>query len=134
MHPLLIPPRLALRLLDDLHALAEAARTLPAVEARLTDRIEVLETRAAEAIAAVDTLTARADDALAVGRDVAATGREVARALPELERALDSIEGINQSATTLAQAAEPLLVAAERLGRIVDRVPQGFGRWGRPAE
>ena len=133
MHPLLIPPRLALipprlalRALDDLHAIAEAARTLPAVETRLTERIDALETRAAEAIAAVDAITARADDALAVGRDVAATGAEVARALPELERALQSIEGINASARTVAGGVEPLLSAAGRVGRIVDRMPQGF--------
>ena len=35
MNPLFLPPRLLLRALDDLHALAEAARRLPGVEERL---------------------------------------------------------------------------------------------------
>ena len=48
-----LPHRLVLRALDDLHALAEAARSLPDVEARLTLKVDELETRAAEVLEAV---------------------------------------------------------------------------------
>ena len=111
LQPLLLPPKLVLRALDDLHTLAQVASTLPAVELRLTERIDALEARAAEAVQAVNLLIERADD---------------------LERALQAVEGINASAATLAQAAEPLQNAAERLGRVAERVPQGLFARRRP--
>ena len=117
MNPLLLPPRLVLRALDDLHVLAGAAASLPAVEQRLTERIDALEDTVADAIE-------RAAEINATAGIVSERLADVARALPELERALGTIEGINISATTLAQTVEPLQGAAERLGALADRLPQ----------
>ncbi len=50
----LLPVSLALRALDDLHALAGAAAELPEIEARLARRVDDLEERMAELLAAAD--------------------------------------------------------------------------------
>ena len=49
-----LPHRLVLRALDDLHALAEAARSLPDVEARLTDTADLRLRPGMEGIAKID--------------------------------------------------------------------------------
>ncbi|MFL5849337.1 MAG: hypothetical protein ACJ76R_10415 [Solirubrobacteraceae bacterium] len=67
-----LPARLILRALDDLHAIAQAARTLPDVEARLAQRIDELESRATEVLDAVSTAEATLGDGIAVGRPPAA--------------------------------------------------------------
>src|SRR5256885_7051371 len=46
-----VSPQQLFRALDDLHAIADAARSLPDVEARLTERVDALESRAAEILA-----------------------------------------------------------------------------------
>lgn len=137
MNPLTTAPRLVLRALDDLHALARAATS---VDARLGD----LEDRAEAVLAAVERLEAKGDGVLALGdrldtrgdqllakadvlRDsadeVARQGGEVALALPTLERALETIDTVSVSAAQLVALIEPLQGATERLGRVVDRLP-----------
>jgi DNA-binding FrmR family transcriptional regulator len=139
MNPLvagvLLPPRLALRTLDDLHTLATTAeRAITLLErldtraARIEGQIDsmldlgqTLEARASD-IAAMgkqfdrlgDALMSEARSTQAVGREIALRGAEIAAALPLLQRALD--------------LGEPLEGAIERAGRIVDRLPGGRGR------
>ena len=148
--PLWIDPRLVLRAFDDLHVLAETARTLPDVEARLTRRIESAEARLGDVIdaaAPLDGLGTRADGVLSGIDRVDARAAELLRAvdrvdsvehqvaelvrlaeeirggLPTLDEALDSIKQLNDAAGTLAAAVAPLQGTAERLGRIADRLP-----------
>jgi hypothetical protein len=136
-----VPARLVLRALDDLHAIAQAVRTLPDVEARLAQRIDELESRATEVLDAVSTAEATLGDGIAVGRQLEAragvildsTERTVAAAHAVAEGAdhvaavLPSLEASATAATVLAQTAEPLQGLVERLGRIADRLP-GAGR------
>ncbi|MEA2494586.1 MAG: hypothetical protein QOJ29_2497 [Thermoleophilaceae bacterium] len=132
-----IPARAALQAFDDLHAIAEAARRLPSIEARLTQQFEVLN-RQAEQIVALgdriieqgarlherggeilshsDRLDVRAEEVLAesllvreAAREVAERGAEVAAALPALQQ--------------IVTTTEPLQGAIERFGRLVDRLP-----------
>jgi hypothetical protein len=121
-----LPPRMVLRALDDLHALAEAARALPDIEARILERVAEIQEQF--------------DEALGIGRSLEARGRE----LQELGRQLDAraaeflalgagLDEMNRSAEAMAAVAEPLHGAAERLGRIVDRLPGGAGRPPRQA-
>ena len=123
--PLTLPPRLLLRALDDLHALAEAARTLPAVEERLARRIEALEERAEDVLDLGERLDARAGAFLELGGDLRKVAGEVVERADRVVAALPAVEAMGQSATKLAAAAEPLQGAAERLTRLVDRFPGG---------
>jgi len=136
-----LPARLILRAFDDLHALAEAARSLPDVEARLAQRIDELESRATEVLDAVSAAEATLGDGIAVGRQlderagvildsterIVAAAYAVAEGADHVAAVLPSLEASATAATVLAQTAEPLQGLVERLGRIADRLP-GAGR------
>ena len=153
VNPLTLPPRLLLRALDDLHAIAEAARRLPSIEATLIDRFEMLDDRAGEVLNAMREMLAlgeliaqrgeeivalgerldargellyeRGGELIGRGEEIIAAAREVAVTGSELAAAFPTIERTAQIGETLAQAVEPLQGAAERLGRVVDRLPGG---------
>jgi len=113
-----LPPRMVMRALDDLHAVAQAARALPDIEARILARVGEIQEQF--------------DQALEIGRALEGRGGELktlgdrldahATAFLELATGLDEM---NRSAEAMAAVAEPLHGAAERLGRIVDRLPGG---------
>ena len=137
-----VPARLILRALDDLHAIAQAARTLPDVEVRLAQRIDELESRATEVLDAVSTAEATLGDGIAVGRQleeraavildsterIVAAAHAVAAGADHVAAVLPSLEASATAATMLAQTAEPLQGLVERLGRIADRLPGGGRR------
>ena len=110
--PFLLDPRLVTRALDDLHAIAEAARRLPEIEARLTDQLQSAE---AELRRARKTADARAGALLAVLERLDAE-------LPSMAQAVESIRSLDAATKTLAATVEPLQGTAERLGRISDRL------------
>lgn len=152
VNPLLLPPRLLLRALDDLHQIAVAARDIgprlttlqeraDSIEDQLGEAIGIageIEARGREAIEMAGRIDARAEAVLALAdrvderaseimaeakviqltaAEVAVRGGQVAEALPLLQRALE--------------LAEPLDGTVKRLGRLVDRLPEG-ARGGRP--
>jgi chromosome segregation ATPase len=110
--PFLLDPRLLTRALDDLHALANAARELPAIEARLTEQLRSAEAELRRARKTADT---RAAALLAVLERLDAE-------LPSMAEAVESIRSLDAATQTLAAAVEPLQGTAERLGRISDRL------------
>lgn len=135
----ILPPRLALRTLDDLHTLAATAERAVTLLERLDARAARLELELERGIAVGqrleqrghdiaalgdqfeklgDGLLAEARSTQAVGREIASSGAEIAAALPLLKRALD--------------LGEPLEGAIERAGRIVDRLPGGRARGAGP--
>ena len=97
----------AVAALDDLHTVADVARDLQDIEARLTERIDAAQRTLEEAVGIADRLLAFDDRAAEV---------------------LETVTILNASATTLAAAVEPLQGATERLGRIADRLPGGGAR------
>ena len=135
----MLPVSAVMQALDDLHAIAEAARRLPAIEANLTRQFEVLNGQADSIIALGDRivglgerieslggrlversgeLLARSDEVMeeservrASAHEVSVRGAEVAAALPTLQQ--------------IATTTEPLQGAIERFGRMVDRLPGG---------
>ena len=137
-----LPHRLVLRALEDLHALAEAAKSLPDVEARLTLKVDELETRAAEVLEAMAQAEATLADGIAIGERlderaiavldrtdrVVAAAYGVTQAAEHIIEVLPSLEASAAAATVLAQTAEPLQGLVERLGRIADRLPGGGRR------
>ena len=113
--PFLLDPRLVARALDDLHAIAIAARELPEIEARMTEQLRSAE---AELRRARKTADARAGALLAVLERLDAD-------LPSMAEAVESIRSLEAATKTLAAAVEPLQGTAERLGRISDRLIGG---------
>src|SRR5689334_6795171 len=117
-----LPARLLLRAFDDLHALAEAARSLSDIEGRLTLKVDELETRASEVLEAVASAEATLSEGIAMaerldnraGAVLDRTDRVVAAAYAVTEAAdhvvevLPSLEASAAAATVLAQTAEPL--------------------------
>ncbi|HEX3317229.1 MAG TPA: hypothetical protein VHR88_04375 [Solirubrobacteraceae bacterium] len=137
-----LPARMVLRAFDDLHTLAEAARALPDVEARLTDKVDELETRSSEVLEAVASAEKTLAAAIPIGRElqerageildrtdrVIAAAHSVTDAADHVAAVLPSLEASAAAATVLADTAEPLQGLVERLGRIADRLPGGFRR------
>jgi hypothetical protein len=113
--PFLLDPRLVTRALDDLHAIALAARELPAIESRLTARLAEVDRRGGEILEAIDRAEKRA-----AGLQKALD--RIDRDLPSLAEAVESIRSLEAATRTLAAAVEPLQGTAERLGRISDRL------------
>ena len=113
--PFLLDPRLVARALDDLHAIAIAARELPEIEARMTEQLRSAE---AELRRARKTADARAGALLAVLERLDSD-------LPSMAEAVESIRSLEAATKTLAAAVEPLQGTAQRLGRISDRLIGG---------
>jgi methyl-accepting chemotaxis protein len=114
-----------MRALDDLHALAAAARALPEIEGRILARVAEIQEQFDQALEIGRSLDARGGELTALGANLDAH----ATAFLELSTGLDEM---NRSAEAMAAVAEPLHGAAERLGRIVDRLPGG--RAARPVD
>lgn len=67
MHPLLLPPRLILRALDDLHALALAAPDAIDQLRSLEDRATSVEILARDVLTVIERLEGRVDDVRKLG-------------------------------------------------------------------
>lgn len=130
LNGLTLPPRLVLRALDDLHTLAEFAKTLPAEVTELqaigrellaTGReIQALGLRIEEQIQGMAVIGENLDRR---GEELLAQASSVEGRLDKVIDALPTIEAFEVSATTLAQTVVPLQGVADRLGRITDRLP-----------
>jgi methyl-accepting chemotaxis protein len=120
----------------DLTAVADAARTLPDVEDRLTRRISSLESSLAGLVEIVSRLE---ENLPGLRRIINAVEQldgklegvivrvdRIEQQLPAIEEVLQAVHELGGSAGQLASAAEPLQGTAERIGRIVDRLP-GMG-------
>ena len=126
--PFELPARLARRAADDLGAIANIARELPARLDDLDARIEAMQTQLDRALtlgeaieshgsAMVDLggrMEVHGEALLEIGARIADRGGEIAAALPMLERAVSM--------------ATPLEGTVERLGRALDRLPGGRPR------
>ena len=145
--PFTIPAQLVLRALDDLHVLAEAARSLPDVEARLTDRVDELEAqfvgqverlderagqvlaevdrldrRAEEILGAAGALEGRAGEVLAMGETLEQRAAEVVDQGGRLADALPTLERALALINELAPTAQALALTVEPLHGATERL------------
>jgi hypothetical protein len=148
--PIVLPPRLALRALEDLHRIALAASTASRSIVELQDRFDIVSAQVEQAttlLARIESMgqrvvvlgeqidaragllldlgerfDLRAGDILAEAGVMEERAREVAVAGAAIAAAIPLLE-------RALQIAEPLEGAAERVGRIVDRLP-GSARRG----
>ena len=150
VNPFLLPPRLALRALDDLHAIAEAARRLPTIEASLVERFARLEERAdgiegqlgevlglgrqierrgGELVALGERIDVRADDVMAMGdrlhesgRRLMAQGEVIAARAAEVALAAADLAAAFPTLERTAQIGETLAQAVEPLQGAAERL------------
>jgi hypothetical protein len=118
--PRILDPRVWLRALDDIHTLSTA--TVSALEdlhtvAEVARGLEDVEAR----------LTARMASAEAVLAEVAGLARGLLAFDQRAGELLEAAHVLNGAATTLAAAVEPMQGAIERLGRVTARLPGGGG-------
>jgi hypothetical protein len=132
VNPLLLPPRLVLRALDDLHTLAQAAGDLAHVarvgadmvaaaermERRLesaADLGERIEQRGAEVVAAA----AQIEDLLTLGGRIEERGAELVAAAARVDELISLGDRIEKQGRALVRRADKM---DERAGELVDRL------------
>jgi hypothetical protein len=128
--PFELPARVIRRAADDLGAIANIARELPARLDELDARIETMQAQLDRALTLGEAIESHgssmvelggrmevhSEALLEIGARIADRGGEIAAALPSLERAV--------------AIATPLEGTVERLGRALDRIPGGRPRPG----
>ena len=126
-NPFLVPPRMLARALDDLHALAEAARALPLAEGdpshivrEALDDLDAVADAARRLSEVERTLTDRVDR-------VETRLSEMLGALGSLDERMASVEGhvteLSGHASDLGARAWGLEESADRLTAMIDRIP-----------
>jgi chromosome segregation ATPase len=123
MNPLLFPPALIKRALDDLSAIADAARRLPALEQQVIDRIDRVES---EMLTRADTVVAE----LAAMRlelkpmTELATIRKGIDPLDQDMRAVrESVDELEPLMRELSTRLEGLREDLAPLGQLADKIP-----------
>jgi hypothetical protein len=102
MNPLLFPPTLIKRALDDLSAIADAARRLPALEQQVLDRIDTISGKALVHLAEIRKGIAPLDDDMRAVRD------SVDELEPLLIRANERLERLHEELAPLGELADKI--------------------------
>jgi len=127
MNPLLFPPTLIKRALDDLSAIGDAARRLPALEEQVLDRIDRIERLA---LARADSLT----EELRALRAEMVPLREITKVREGIDPLDDDMRAVRDSVDDLEPLIRDVNAQLERLredlgplGELADKIP-GIGR------
>jgi hypothetical protein len=144
VNPLLAPPLLVFRALEDLHTIAKLAPRFLEVAERIDDR-------GGELLAFGERVVDLGERVLAIGERIDARGDQIVELADQFEALGNAIaaeaRATQQSASDVVKAAQEILTAMplieqaialgvplegtiERIGRIVDRLPGGRPRAG----
>lgn len=121
----LLPMRLAVRALDDLHRLARGAGELPEVEARLAQRVDELEDRMAQLLDAADGGRAELRAAVRAARRL---DDRAAEATTTLGGVGDHADAVVRQAAAFEQRASEVLDGLARIEAIAGQVALEGGR------
>jgi methyl-accepting chemotaxis protein len=126
MNPLLFPPTLIKRALDDLGAIADAARRLPALEEQVIERIDRVER---EAISRVDTIIVelaalRAELAPIAQLDQVREG--IAPLDADMRAVRDSVDELEPLLRDVNERLEAMRTDLAPVGELADKIP-GIG-------
>ena len=123
MNPLLFPPTLIKRALDDLGAIADAARRLPALEEQVITRIDTVE---AAGLSRIDTLI---EELRALRAEMApiqqlSAVREGIEPLDDDMRAVrDSVDDLEPFMRELVERLDAMRQDLAPLGDLADKIP-----------
>jgi chromosome segregation ATPase len=120
MKELLFPPALIMRALDDLSAIADAARRLPAIEAR-ADRIEN------ELLSHLRTIEAELAHLAPMKRGIDPLDDDMRAVRDSVDDLEPLLEQVNTRLGALADRIEALQAQLAPLGELADKIP-GVGR------
>lgn len=120
--PFLIDPRLVVRALDDLHEIAVATRSLPALEERLGDRLEAADRRLGEVVAAADDLDGRATEVLAAVGSLDGRATEVLLAVRGLLETAQRIDSVEDQVGELVRLAEELKTSLPVIDEVLETI------------
>jgi hypothetical protein len=127
MNPLLFPPTLIKRALDDLSAIADAARRLPGLEQQVVDRIDTISGKALADLAEIRKGIDRLRGELAPISQLEQV-REGIEPLDEDMRAVRlSVDGLEPLLIQVNERLERLHADLAPLGELADKIP-GIGR------
>jgi hypothetical protein len=123
MNPLLFPPTLIKRALDDLGAIADAARRLPALEEQVIGRIDRVE---AAGTARVDTLieelrALRAE--MAPIRQITEVRDGIAPLDDDMRAVRAAVDGLEPLIRELSERLEAMRRDLAPLGELADKIP-----------
>jgi hypothetical protein len=123
MKELLFPPTLIKRALDDLGAIADAARRLPALEEQVIGRIDHIES---SGLARVDTLieelrALRAE--MAPIRQLEAVREGIAPLDEDMRAVRDSVDDLEPLLRDLTERLESMRQDLAPLGELADKIP-----------
>jgi chromosome segregation ATPase len=127
MHSLLFPPTLIKRALDDLSAIGDAARRLPALEEQVLTRIDRIER---QVLARADSLT---EELRALRAEIAPI-REITKVREGIDPLDDDMRAVRDSVDDLEPLIREVSAQLEQLradlgplGELADKIP-GIGR------
>jgi len=125
--PIVMDPRLIVRALEDLHAIAGAARRVDEVVSAV-DALASLDARAGAAVAAVDRLDARADAAVAAVDRLDARADAAIAAVDRIDAraagVLDGIDRVDARAQSVLDGVDRVLVALARVDNVETQVAE----------
>jgi predicted nuclease with TOPRIM domain len=108
VNPLLLPPRLLLRALDDLHTIARAAALLGDVEQRLDERMR-------EVIALGERIEEVVGDGLEMAERIRAAGERIAELAEGVDRRLDEVLDMGERVVGLGDRVDGHVDGLDRL-------------------
>lgn len=133
-HPLLLPPRLLVRALDDLRSLARAADRLPELERELFRRLDQLERLESverglaglpEAIehALKEHLERQVEGIQRLHPELVQNRENSGQVPPLIDGMRDQLDALHAEMSAIREALAPLQSVAERADRLADRLP-----------
>jgi chromosome segregation ATPase len=124
MRELLFPPTLIMRALDDLSAIAGAARRLAALEADVLARMDRIE---GEVLGHLDTIEAELADLEPMRRGIEPLDEDMRAVRDSVDDLEPLLEQVNTRLGALADRMETLHADLAPLGELADKIP-GVGR------
>ncbi len=123
--PLEPPQAVINRILSDLSAIAQAARSTPAQLERMLELGYEIESIGRQVLEIAERLDRRAEAIMVLGERIDARGAEIVERAGQVVQTGDELIAVLPALERAIEMATPLEGAIDRFGRLVDRLPGG---------